>query len=471
MAGIIAYGAYIPLYRIKREEMARAWGGAGATGERSVANWDEDSLTLAVAAAIDCLGDEDRNSIDALYLATTTCPYQEKQGAALVAATLDLKREVLTIDFTDSLRAGTLAIRAALDAVAAGSAQRALVIASDCRLGAPRSDWEQLLGDGAAAFLIGKGQEVAQVEGFRTHSLDFLDVWRTRKDDFLHSHEDRFIFTQGYLSNIAEGVSALLKERGLSPKGITRAVLSAPDSRRLREAAGALGLDLKSQVQDGLLDRVGNTGAALAPMLLVAALEQAQGGETILVGNYGDGADALLLHTTPLVAKRRPSRGIQGFLASKRYLGSYEKYISFRSLMTTEPPRRPAFVSYPPVLMRDRKWVLGFNGSRCQCGRLFFPPQRICLYCQAKDRFSYERLSDKQGTLFSFTRDSLALSVDPPEVYCLVHLEDQVRVYTRLTDRDPDQLSLDMPVEMTFRRFHDAGGYPNYFWKAMPVRG
>ena len=73
------------------------------------------------------------------------------------------------------------------------------------------------------------------------------------------------------------------------------------------------------------------------------------------------------------------------------------------------------------------------------------------------------------GTIYSFTKDNLAQCPDPPEVFCTVHLDD-VRVFCRMTDRDPDNISVGMPVEMTFRRIHEGGDYPNYFWKCRPVR-
>ncbi len=82
MPGITAYGAYIPLHRLSRAEIARAWGGKAAPGERAVASYDEDSLTMAVAAARDCLRDADRATVGAVYFASTTAPYKEKQSAA-----------------------------------------------------------------------------------------------------------------------------------------------------------------------------------------------------------------------------------------------------------------------------------------------------------------------------------------------------------------------------------------------------
>jgi len=65
MVGITSYGAYIPLQRINRKIIANATGwSTSATslpGEKAVANYDEDSVTMAVAASIDCLTGMDRN--------------------------------------------------------------------------------------------------------------------------------------------------------------------------------------------------------------------------------------------------------------------------------------------------------------------------------------------------------------------------------------------------------------------------
>jgi len=91
MVGIVSYGAYIPIYRLSQAEIARAWGGGGGRGEKAVANYDEDSITMAVEAAIDCLNGMDRHTVDGLYFASTTPPYGEKQSASIVATAADLR--------------------------------------------------------------------------------------------------------------------------------------------------------------------------------------------------------------------------------------------------------------------------------------------------------------------------------------------------------------------------------------------
>ena len=113
---------------------------------------------MAVAAGVDCLRGQDRQAIDGLVFASTTPPYAEKQCAALIATALDLRRDIFSADVTDALRAGTTGLKSALDSVAAGSAEKVLVIASDNRPAAPRGDAEGKLGDGAAALLVSRGR-------------------------------------------------------------------------------------------------------------------------------------------------------------------------------------------------------------------------------------------------------------------------------------------------------------------------
>src|SRR5215467_2641092 len=129
MVGIRSFGAYIPMLRLPFA--AIAGGGrkaAGGSGEKAVAYFDEDAVTMAVAAATDCLRGIDRSDVDAVLFASTSYPYKEKQGASAIAKALDLRRDVSSTDFGGSLRAGTAALRAALDAVKAGSARNVLVI-------------------------------------------------------------------------------------------------------------------------------------------------------------------------------------------------------------------------------------------------------------------------------------------------------------------------------------------------------
>jgi 3-hydroxy-3-methylglutaryl CoA synthase len=473
MVGITSYGAYIPFYRLSRDEISRAWDTPTIGGEKAVAGYDEDSLTMAVAAGLDCINGFDPGSIGGLFLATTTSPYKEKQAAATVALALDLPREIRTADFTDSLRAGTIALGSAIDTIKSGAAKNILVTAADCRMGAPKGQYEQLFGDGAAAILVGDSGIIASVEGSYSISNEFLDVWREEKDTFVRWWEDRFILSVGYQSTVHEAVSGLMNKYSLTAKDFTKAILYAPNPRSHAALAKSLGFDIKTQLQAPMLTTVGNTGAASVLMMLVSALEEAKPGDKLLLAGYGDGCDVYVLQVTDEIRNVKDRRGIKQHLASKMMLEKYEQYQTLRQLIPVEHnPIIESALATAPAIWRERKKNIAFYGSKCKrCGTPQFPPQRICTFCQAKDEMEDYKFADKKGEIFSFTYQYAAPIPDLPLAYAIVDFEGGGRMLSELTDRDISQIKIGMPVEMTFRNMQIPGAFHNYYWKARPVRG
>ena len=159
MRGIVSYGGYIPFYRLDRKLIFRSVGwinsatAAQAKGEKAVANYDEDVLTMAVAAGRDCLQGMDSNSLDGIFMASTSFPYQERLNSGIAATALDLKPSVRSADFSSSLKAGTTALLSALDSVSSETSNNILVCSAECRLGKMGSVQEHVFGDGAAAIL------------------------------------------------------------------------------------------------------------------------------------------------------------------------------------------------------------------------------------------------------------------------------------------------------------------------------
>jgi hydroxymethylglutaryl-CoA synthase len=472
MIGITSHGAYIPMLRLPLG--AISGGGrkaAGGSGEKAVANFDEDSVTMAVAAATNCLEGIDRSIIDGVLFASTSYAYKEKQAASIIAKALDLRRDVVTVDFADSLRSGTTALRAALDSVTAGSACNVLVIASDCRLAAPRSALERNIGDGAAAFLIGNTAVAATFDHHYFIADEIIDVWRLDGQPYVRAWEDRFVVEHGYMRNTVEAVKGLLQKAGLTAKDFSKAVLYSPDGRSYTGVARATGFDAKTQVQDPLFGRVGNTGAAFVPMLLVAALEEAKVGNKLLLANYGDGAEAFALTVTDQIDTLRRKRGMQWHLERRTELNDYNKYLAFRNLQPSDVDRRAGQGVSATVHFRDRDEDISFRGHRCRrCGTMQYPFQRVCFTCYAKDDFESVRFSDKYGKVMSFTFDFFAGSPDPPLIVNIIEVDGGARVYMQMTDASAQEVKLELPVEFTFRKIHEYGGTPNYFWKCTPVR-
>ena len=467
MAGIVSYGAYVPRTRLP---FAVIGGRPAKDGgpERSVAWNDEDAVTMAVAAGAAALEGFDRASVDALMFASTTYPFREKQGAALVACALDLPREVRTVDYSGSLRAGLAALRGAFDAVAAGSAKRVLVVASDCRMGAPGSGLETNFGDGAAAFLVGDGAEVAAFEAAHAVADEIVDVWRGDGDRYVHAWEDRFVIQEGYAPRIGEAVRGLLERLGTTPAECARIALYAPDARSHGEVCRALRLPAE-RVQDPFFNRLGNAGAAFAPLLLAAALETAKPGERLVVAGYGDGAEALAFRVGEGSLKLEPRRGVSWHLARRRAVRSYDRYLKARGLTPREydAPRDQGLSA--TIHFRERDEDVAFCGQRCRkCGAVQFPMQRVCETCFSKDAFDRVRLSDRTGRVVTYTFDFFFPTPDPPTVVTVTEV-DGARIHLQLINTTPEEVKLDMPVEFVFRRIHETGGRPNYYWKATPL--
>jgi 3-hydroxy-3-methylglutaryl CoA synthase/uncharacterized OB-fold protein len=467
MSGILAFGAYVPPTRLP---LALIQGRKPKEGgpERAVAYYDEDAVTMAVAAALDALKGFERARVDAVYFASTSYELREKQGAALIAKALDLRADVLTSDHAGSLRAGTLALEAALHAVKAGAARTALVLASDCRLGAPRGALEARLGDGAAAFLVGDADAIARFEGSSARADEIQDQWRIDGERFTHSWEDRFVVQEGVEPNLVAVLKALFQKLGAAPGDLARAAVYAHDARSLQSVAKQAGIP-KDRLQDPLIGALGNTGVAYAPMLLAAALAQAKPGERIVCASYGDGAHALAFETTPALEKLAPRLGVAGHLARRRALPSYDTYLRSRHLDPQEWEGGADLGLSATIRFRDRDADIAFTGARCTaCGQVHLPRPRVCIRCRAKDQWAPARLSDKTGRVLAYTFDFFFPAAEPPTIAVMTEVEG-CRVQVQLANARPDEVRLELPVEYVFRKIHDAGGKANYFWKASPL--
>jgi len=472
MVGIVSAGAYIPIYRLNRDEIARMWGGRSAGGAKAVAGYDEDTITMAVAATLDCLK-RGETGADGLSLATTTAPYREKLSSAIVASAADLPAECHAADFTDSLRAATAALKSAIDAVKAGSAGNVLVTAADCRMGAAKGALEQALGDGAVALMIGSEKVIAEVEGSYSIFNDFTDQWRSAEDTFIRFAEGRFIDEVGYLPTMQSAITGLMNKCKLKPGDFSRVVYYASDARQHAALARRLKLD-KSQVQDPLYNDIGNTGTAAALLMLAAALEKAKPGDRILLAGYGDGADAFVLRATDEIARIQKEPILSHKLAGKTVI-NYGQYLSWRNLVPVEAstlPERSALSL--PSRWRERRTISALYGAKCKkCGT----PQisqigqtaRVCVNCQTKDDFEPYKFSDKKGKLFSYAIDQLQPTLNPPGVNGVIDFDGGGRMICELTDCEVEKVKVGMPVEMTYRKMFYSRGIHNYFWKAKPV--
>lgn len=111
------------------------------------------------------------------------------------------------------------------------------------------------------------------------------------------------------------------------------------------------------------------------------------------------------------------------------------------------------------------------EGQICgACGAVQFPPRTACGTCRSPD-LAPHRLSGR-GTVYSYAEVGQApRGFAGPYVVALVELDEGVRVTAQLTDVDPDEVEIGLPVEMVTRRIQEKGphGYLVYGYKFRPV--
>lgn len=464
MVGIVRLGTHFPRRRLDRGLIGKAWG-KRAAGTRTVAGVDEDALTLAVEAGAQCLGERDARSVDGVYFASTSAPYHEKQVASVVATALDCRRDVAVADFGGSVRAGLAGLRAALDAVAAGTLDVALVAAADVRGAEPESELEVVLGDASAAALVGREGVVAELLAAASISEEFTHLFRTDEQRYVQVADARFGAQYGYGVVVPEAVKAALVKAKVAPAAVATLVLAAPDARAAEDAAKKIGCGPTTKLVPGLIAEAGVLGTPDPLVLLSRALETASAGDVIVVAAYGEGADALVFRVTDALAAARPAP-IAERLARGMPLASYEKYLKARNVLPVDYQGEP----FPTYLeWKELKQDLRLYGSRCRaCGLVQYPMAQVCLGCKAREQLDDHKLA-RRGVVFTYTIDNLAPVAEHPMPMLVIDLDGGGRVYLQGADTAEGEIGVGTPVVLTFRRLHESGGNRNYYWKARPA--
>ena len=476
MIGITAIGAYLPRLRLQRSAIAAAnvWFDASlrghAKGERSMCNWDEDSVTMAVEAGRDC---GDVNGVRMLTLASTTPPFADRQNAGIVVEALNLGSDLRTMDVSGSQRAGTTALLSALDAAGAGNGP-AMVVGSEHRKTRVGSVSEMLCGDASAAIVVGQDKPAANYLGGHTVNHDFIDHFRSEGNDFDYDWEERWVRDEGYLKIVPAAVTALLEQTGTQAGDIDVLIVATAQRRVPKSVAKTLNIS-EDRLADSLIEDCGYAGAAHPLLMLAHTLQSAEPGQKILLTSFGQGCDALLFEATDTVGSLSPARGVTGALSAGVTEENYAKFQTFNGLVEREFGKR-AEVDRSPALSahnRNRKMVNGFVGGKCaDCGTVQFPKSHYCVNpnCGKGDTQENHPMAEIAGAVMTYTADRLTFDMNPPAYFGLVEFAGGGRAMVDFTEVDPEGFDVGTKVSMHFRiKYRDARrGYRTYFWKAAP---
>jgi 3-hydroxy-3-methylglutaryl CoA synthase len=483
MVGITAYGGYVPRLRLQRSAAAKAnaWLNPGlmgkSKGERAMANWDEDAITMAVEAARDALGPgDDRSHINALIFATTTGAYSDRLNAGIVAAALTLEKSVGASDVTGSQKAGVTALSTALSSAQGAPDANVLVCASDKRRARAASTQELEFGDAAAAFVVGSRDTLADWIGGAVETVDFVDHFRGAGEEFDYSWEERWIRDEGFAKIVPPVIERALKSAGLKPEEVDAFIL--PSTFKGVPESVAKRLKIKPEaVRDTLSGQLGEAGCAHALVMFALALETAKPGQVIVVAQFGQGCEVNIFRTTDRVTSFKPERGVSGWLADRKEETNYMKWLVFNGLVDWEKGMRAEKDNKTALttLYRNNDQILGLVGGRCkETGTVQFPRTRISVNPNNPTVDTQEpyKFAERPASILTWSADSLTYALNPPNHYGMMVFEGGGRIFMDITDVDPGEIDSGTPVRMVFRvkEWDERRGFTRYFWKAQPDR-
>ncbi len=340
MAGIVGYGGYVPRYRVTAKEIASVWNEDGdrissglGVKEKSVPGLDEDTATMSVEAAKNALkvADIEPERIGAVYIGSESHPYAVKSSAAIVAEAIGAVPYVMAADLEFACKAGTAGMQMCMGLVKSGMVDYGMAIGADTAQGRPNDALEYTAAAGGAAFIIGRKDTIAEINGTCTFTTDTPDFWRREGEEF-PMHAGRFTGEPGYFKHTMGSAARLMELMKTTVKDYDYFVPHQPNGKFPLKLAKELGIPEEKVRPALLVSEIGNTYSGSSPLGLVAVLDRAKPGDRILMVSYGSGSgsDAFDITVTDNITEaRKRAVPIRKYLDKKVYL-NYGQYAKFK---------------------------------------------------------------------------------------------------------------------------------------------
>ncbi len=339
--GIVGWGGYLPRFRIKVEEMAKTHGKEGkkivqslGVLEKSVADFDEDTVTMAVEAgktAITRAGIEPKK-VGAVFVGSESHPYAVKPSSTVVAEALGIGHEYMTADLEFACKAGTAAIQIVAGFLETGMIEYGLAIGADKAQSRKGDVLEYTASSGAAAFVLGRKKKefLARLEGFTSYTSDTPDFWR-RQGRRHPCHGGRVTGEVAYFRHVIQSTQNFLEKSNRKIGDYDYVIFHMPNKKFPERVAKRLGVE-KQQLKPSLIvEKIGNPYSASSLLGLCHVLEKAKANQSILLTAYGSGAgaDTLSFKTTALLVKKQKGPKVKDLIKEKEEI-SYLEYLKKR---------------------------------------------------------------------------------------------------------------------------------------------
>jgi hydroxymethylglutaryl-CoA synthase len=334
--GIVGYSVYASRFRIKEDNI-----------ERSVPFVDEDAVTAAVEAGKLALihSGVDSSLVGKVYVGSESNPYAVKPIASKVAQVLKLGEEdedVQGVDAVDTEFACKAASSMFKDAASLvnypkSGVKYAMVIGTDNSQAAPRGclggELDLFVGYGGSAFIFGKYDVIAEIEGWYSCTSDTPDFWRRDGEPF-PMHGGRFTGEPAYFKHVRKATTKLMERLNLQASDVDYFVTHQPNPQFPVKIAKELGFKDEQYAVSLQVNKFGNTYSGCSPVGLAAVLDVAKPEERILITSYGSGAgsDAYLFRTTSQLVDKRQRQKINVQFQAENPFVKYVDYNTYRRL-------------------------------------------------------------------------------------------------------------------------------------------
>jgi hydroxymethylglutaryl-CoA synthase len=334
--GIVGYGVYTSKFRIKEGSI-----------ERSVPFIDEDSITAAVEAGKLALihAGVDSSHIGKIYVGSESNPYAVKPIASKVAQVLKLGEEdedvqgVDAVDTEFACKAATSMFKDAASLVnyPKSNIQCAMVTGTDNAQAAPRDcaggELDLFVGYGAASFIFGNCDVIAEIEGWYSCTSDTPDFWR-RDGEPYPMHGGRFTGDPAYFKHIRKSAKKLMERLNLQVADVDYFVAHQPNVQFPVRIAKELGFKEEQYLPMLQVAKFGNTYSGASPVGLAAVLDIAKPDERIVIASYGSGAgsDAYSIVATSQILEKRQNQKLTVRYQTENPFTEYVDYTTYRRL-------------------------------------------------------------------------------------------------------------------------------------------
>ncbi|MBI2650185.1 hydroxymethylglutaryl-CoA synthase [Candidatus Woesearchaeota archaeon] len=344
MVGIVSYGAYIPTYRIKVEDIASVYG--KETGsikrellieEKSVPGIDEDSLTMSFESSLNALRrcHIDKGKIGAVYSGSESPVYAVKPNASILGEALGIGNDYTSADIEFACKAGTAAMQMCFALAKSGFAEYGLAVGTDTSQSSPGDILEYTASAGAASMIIGNKESeiIADLEAMQSVSSDTPDFWRRNLQKY-PSHAERFTGMPAYFKHLVDCTRKLMDKAKVKQEEIDYVAFHTPNGKFPMRAGEILGFPDKKMEDNLIVSKIGNTYSAASMLVFTQILDRAEPGQRILLTSFGSGAgsDSFLFSVTENIRKLRKARTTQSYIDDREYI-DYGKYCKFTRLV------------------------------------------------------------------------------------------------------------------------------------------